>query len=109
MTAAAILTRGIARRLNGRCVLRADRTVLAKDGDAHADCSTCHSRCGDAEDMGLAADGIRITQDANGLALAWACPACSVEVVERTTALSSHADAATVAVDPLCHRCRAAA
>lgn len=109
MTAAALITRNIARRQRGRCSLRSDVTILAKDGEVHADCSTCHSVCGDPDDFGLAAPGIRLKRDgADGQALAWSCPGCGSEVVEPTSALRSHIDAAVVATDPLCHRCRKA-
>ncbi len=106
MTAAALLTRAIAQRLRGACTLRPDGTILARDASRHADCSTCHAPCDRQQDLGMADAGVSITQDSEGMRLEWACPSCATTVTERTSILTTHADAARVTADPLCHRCR---
>jgi hypothetical protein len=107
MTAALLLTVELARKMNGDCA-QVSGGVLARDGNKHADCSTCHAVCGKSNDMGLADAGFRIARTLEGLALNWACPSCGVEVTEATTLFSASADARKIAADALCGRCRAA-
>lgn len=105
MTAALLLTINLARRLNGNCA-QVTGGVLASDGSKHTDCSTCHSICGKADDMGLADAGVRISRTHTGLQLKWSCPSCQCEVTEATELFSAGADARRIAGDNHCHRCR---
>lgn len=68
-------------------------------------CQGCANRQGD---IGLAG-GARVIGAGNDLQLEWACPGCGRPVVEKTSALTTHADAERVARDPLGHCCRSRA
>lgn len=106
MTAAALLTRAIARNLRGSCRLMPDGSLLARDGARHSDCSTCAAPCEIAGDMGLADAGVRLIKEPGWLSLEWQCPGCGTTVSESTAPLHAIKDAASIQADPLCFRCR---
>lgn len=100
-----MLHREVSRLLGGRCSQYGGR-VRTKSGNLVPDCSGCREHCGDTKDMGLAAAGVRLSQDWRGLWLSWACPLCAVEVLEATELFDSSAHAERLLLDPLCSRCR---
>ena len=95
----------IVRSLRGRC-LRSEDGLISKNGDRHEHCGTCLAQCG-GEDLGMS-DGVSVGRayGSDGLELRWACPGCSVDVTQETTALTSLSDAKEVKRDPLCNKCR---
>jgi len=99
------LHENIVRSLRGRC-LRTEAGLIAKNGDRHEHCGTCLTRCG-GEDLGLSS-GVEVGRSwgSDVFELRWTCPACSREVTQETTALSSLADAEEAKRDPLCYACR---
>lgn len=89
------------------------RTISGRefDGDGReaapgTACATCGDRCERPRgDLGLAGD-CRLVADGAGVQLVWACPGCGCDVAENTTALTAERDAAVVAADPMCVKCR---
>lgn len=96
---------GLVRSLRGRC-LRLGDGLVAKNGDRHENCATCHTSCG-PELLGYSGN-ISVAKDwtSGGIELRWPCPRCGVETTQETTALASIRDAEEVHRDPLCYRCR---
>lgn len=95
----------IVRSLRGRC-LQTETGLVAKNGERHEHCGTCLAQCG-GENLGLS-DGLTVGRvwGSDKIELRWACPGCSVEVTQETTALDSLANAKEAQRDPLCHKCR---
>jgi hypothetical protein len=100
------LQRTLMLRLGGRCI-QTSSGILARNGQAHADCSTCDTPC-EGADLGFSG-GVKIGRvwGGNAIELRWACPGCQRETTQETTALTSMIDAAEVQRDGLCYRCRA--
>jgi len=98
--------RALVRRLGGRCI-QIGGGILARNGEAHADCSTCDTPC-EGVNLGFS-DGVEVGKawGSDAIELRWLCPGCGCSVTERTTALRSMADAAEIKANGLCYRCRA--
>lgn len=74
------------------------------EGGACADCFGCESLSGE---MGVADAGFALERKHGQIQLSWSCPGCGKTITEATSLLSASADAKMIAVDALCHRCRA--
>ena len=100
------LQRTLMQRLGGRCI-QTSGGILARNGQAHANCSTCDTPCESAV-LGFSG-GVEVGRvwGSDALELRWPCPGCGVTVTQETTALASLTDAAFTQTDGLCYRCRA--
>lgn len=80
--------------------------VMARQSEAGGACA----QCGECERglgvIGVAAEGIEIVRSMGGMDLRWKCPGCGGETHETTSVLTTFDDAAAVAKDGLCYRCR---
>lgn len=110
MSAAVVLNREIARRLNGQCQIDIRTGAgLSLLGDRQADfsCAGCLSPCEThTESMVAVGEGFSLVVAGSETKLKWPCPSCGVEVSEDTSVLLAHDTASKVQADPLCHRCR---
>jgi len=99
------LQRALMRRLGGRCI-QTSGGILARNGEAHADCSTCNTPCEGAA-LGFSG-GVEVGRvwGSDAIELRWPCPSCGAETTQETTALTSIEDAAAVQRDGKCYRCR---
>ena len=99
------IQRTLTQKLGGRCV-QTSSGLLARNGEAHADCSTCNTPC-ESKILGFSA-GVEVGRSwgSDAIELRWMCPSCGQETTQETTALSSMCDAEEVLKDGLCHRCR---
>jgi hypothetical protein len=84
-------------------------TDIAGKADRGAACANCGGCSRDFGDMGLAAEGVALVNQQDGLSLRWDCPGCGRETWEATTILRSMQAAAETLADPLCYSCRGAA
>lgn len=102
------LERTVMQRLGGRCI-QTTNGILARNGEAHADCSTCNTPCEGAA-LGFSG-GVEVGRvwGSDAIELRWACPGCGRETTQETTALTSFSDAAQVRADPHCYACRESA
>lgn len=102
---ALLMQRTMIRRLGGHCI-QVNGGVLARNGEKHADCSTCKTQC---ESAALGFSGsfeVGRVFGGDAIELRWSCPGCGRRLTQETTALNSIQDANTVKADPLCHKCR---
>ena len=100
------LQRVLMQRLGGRCV-QTSSGILARNGQSHADCSTCNTPC---EGASLGFSGgveVGLVWGSGSVELRWSCPGCGRETTQETTALTSMKDAADVLRDGKCYGCRA--
>lgn len=99
------LQRNLMQRLGGRCI-QTRGGILARNGEAHADCSTCNTPCEGAK-LGFSG-GVEVGRvwGSDAIELRWPCPGCGRETTQETSALTSLSDAAKVQADPLCYACR---
>ena len=104
---ALLMQRTLMQRLGGRCI-QTSGGVLARNGEKHADCSTCHTPCEGVE-LGFSG-GLDVGQvwgeGGDAVELRWTCPGCGSKTTQETTALASVQDAKAVQADPHCYRCR---
>lgn len=100
------IQRALMQRLGGRCI-QTSSGILARNGEAHADCSTCNTPC-EGANLGFSG-GVEVGRvwGSNEIELRWKCPGCGRETTQETTALTSFSDAAEVKRDGNCYRCRA--
>lgn len=95
-------------RLHG-CKLRlATGLATNRDGSnlgmsACGACQGCNQAIGD---LGLTSHGQRIVGSQAGIYLEWDCPGCGRETTQDTAWNRTEIDAADVAADGLCYRCR---
>lgn len=103
---ALLMQRTLMQQLGGRC-LKTSHGILARNGESHADCSTCNTQCESAK-LGFSG-GLEVGRvwGSNEIELRWSCQGCGCTVTQETTALRSLADAVNAKVDGLCYRCRA--
>lgn len=111
MTAALLIKREIARRINWTC--RADLKagkVLSMIGDSYANCADCHSPCERSDQAsGITGNTLKfevIVQNDSGVKLFWNCPGCDLETNEETGLLEMERKVAEIEADPLCFTCR---
>jgi len=81
--------------------------AVAAKGEA---CLHCQMDCAaSASTTSLAEGSIEIAIASAGVELRWACPNCTVMVIEKCLPVAAMSLSAEIARDPLCHRCREAA
>ena len=73
-------------------------------GQGCANCFGCDSLLGDG---GMVGDGrFKLTAEAWGVVISWACPICGNKVSEDTTALHAEHAAREIGDDLVCYYCR---
>jgi NADH pyrophosphatase NudC (nudix superfamily) len=113
MSAAVMLQREIAKRMNGDCRLSIQTgEILSMAGDRHQFCSDCAGHCTSGKHAsGMVGEQLRIHAEIepNGsVLLTWACPGCGRETIERTTPVEVERVTKSIEKDSLCVNCRRA-
>lgn len=72
-------------------------------GSGCASCPGCETKFGN---MGVVDSGYQVERNYGTFSLAWSCPSCGTTVHEKTTPITCISDAKSIAIDPICNRCR---
>lgn len=111
MTAALLIKREIARRINWTCQADLKRgKVLSMIGDSYANCADCHSPCERSDQAsGITGNSLKfevIVQNDKSVKLFWPCPGCGHDISEGSALLDMERKVVEIESDPLCFTCR---